>query len=99
MKKGKLWRVSGSFPHVLLPIFIIEQNEPDDSVKQRRILNCIHIYHLVPYHKFELPTPELTANLLSGFVFSIDLRSAYFQKNLVHYDSKFFRFRYPKTNK
>ena len=91
--------MSESFPHVFLPIFMVEQNEADGTKKSRRILNCVPINHLVPNHKFELPTPELGANLFSKFVISIDLKRVCFEKNLVYSDRKYFCFRCPKTNK
>ena len=99
VEKGKLWRVPESFPHVLLSIFMVEQNEPDGTKKYRRILNCVPINDMVPNHKFEFPTPELAVNLFSKFVISIDLKRACFQKNLTYSDRKYFCFRCPKTNK
>ena len=97
VNKGKLWRVPESFLHVLLPIFMVTQTEPDGTLKHRRILNCISINNLVQKYKFELPTPELATNLLSNFIISIDLQSVYFQKNLAYCDRKYFCFRCPKT--
>ena len=85
MEQGKISPVPNSFPHCILPVFIVDQIQADNSVKYRRILNCVPINHLVPAPKFCLPSPELAAKVFSGPTISIDLSGAYFQKKLNYF--------------